>query len=341
MDTDDDLLIMIVSNSSDESSAEVELISEIAVRDEADAVKHAVTELGLRATEISISDPFAACEQIKKSNADVVFNLCEGLNGDSAFEMHVAAIWELSGIPFTGNNPLTLGTARNKTLSKKIFRSSSIPTPKWEYYRELPQTAPSGMRFPLIAKPACEDASLGIFEDAVVRDFDSLKRNVGKILEKYPLDGALVEEFIDGREFNVALVSDGNSVRALPPSEIDFSNIDAGADKITSYEAKWLEDHRLYKATPSRCPANISEELETRLQAIALDVHEALGANSYGRVDFRVDGRENIYVLEYNPNPDISHGAGFSKALDAAGIKYCDFVRMAVDEARMRGKRCK
>ncbi|MDD4099387.1 MAG: D-alanine--D-alanine ligase, partial [Lentisphaeria bacterium] len=208
--------------------------------------------------------------------------------------------------------------------------------PEWAFYDSVPAGPPVRLGFPLIVKPAAEDASLGILEDAVVRDFPGLCRNCRRLLEQYPRDGVLVEKFIPGREFNVALLPDGGGVKALPPSEIDFSGLEPGADQVVSYKAKWVEDDALYRATPSRCPADVPGDLKARLQDTAVRVHCALGADAYGRVDFRVDGDGRVYVLEYNPNPDISPGAGFCKALQADGWSYPEFVKAVMQAALAR-----
>ncbi|MGI5923116.1 MAG: D-alanine--D-alanine ligase family protein [Lentisphaeria bacterium] len=330
--------VLIISNAPGEHSDGIEVISEQAVADEVAAVQAALTEMGLSASHRTLRNAADAADLIVFQPDTIIFNLCEGLNGDSAFEMHLAALLELSGTPFTGNNALTLGLARNKVLAKQLFTAAGISTPRWAACHDVPSAVPGGLSFPLIVKPACEDASLGIFKDAVARDLAALRRNVQTLLEKYPGSPALVEEFIDGREFNVALLPDGNIVITLPPSELDFSAVPAGQDHITSYEAKWLEDHPLYQATPSRCPADITPQLRQRLQDCARAVFHCLNANAYGRVDFRVDSQERLFVLEFNPNPDITPGAGFSKALQAADLSYRDFVSKALREALSRAR---
>lgn len=336
MSIDSSFQIVIISNALGENTKGLDQISEGAVADEVAAVHDTLSAMGLQVSHLPLQHAAEAASLIHFRPQTVIFNLCEGLNGNSAFEMHLAALLELSGMPFTGNNALTLGLARNKILAKQLFLAAGIPTPRWTACHRMPDAVPDGLQFPLIVKPSCEDASLGISKDAVVRDLPALRRKVQALLEKYPDNPALVEEFISGREFNVALLPDGSSVATLPPSELDFSAVPPGQDRITSYEAKWLEDHPLYLATPSRCPAEVSTELRERLQHCAQDVFHALQANAYGRVDFRVDAQERLFVLEFNPNPDITPGAGFCKALQAAGLSYRDFVTKALREALSR-----
>ena len=161
--------------------------------------------------------------------------------------------------------------------------------------------------------------------DGVANDLERLRRLVAKLLGKYGSRSVLVEEFVDGREFNVSILGD-NPPKALPVSEIDFGQLDKDTPRITSYEAKWIEENPLYKKTPSVCPAKIDPATEARLRETALDVFSCLLGKDYGRVDMRMDSQGSIYVLEYNPNPCISPDAGFAKALAAAGMDYKDFV---------------
>ena len=331
--------ILILSNAPCEQTPALERISESAVADEVAAVELALRELGYSTSAAAIRQFSELQAALENHSPDLVFNLCEGLNGHSAFESHIAALLELKGIPFTGNQSLTLALARNKNLAKKIMRSSGILTPNWICYREIPQSLPETLHFPLICKPACEDASLGILSDAVVQDFPALIRKLKKLLPDYSREGILVEEFIAGREFNVALLPEISGMRPLPPAEIDFSGLKSDQHKIVSYSAKWLEDDELYRNTPSFCPTDLPGALKLDLQQTALAVHQALEANSYGRVDIRVDGRGRIFVLEYNPNPDITPGAGFSKALQADKIPYPEFVRKVLQEALTRPQR--
>jgi D-alanine-D-alanine ligase len=331
--------ILLLSNAPGERTPAFECLSEGAVADAAAAVESVLIALGYQVFPVVIHRCGELQEALATYSPALVFNLCEGLDGNSAFESHIAAMLELQGIAFTGNQSLTLALARNKNLAKKIMRSSGIRTPEWACCREIPTTLPENLSFPLICKPACEDASLGILADAVVQGFPALTRKLRQLLPDYSQEGVLVEEFIIGREFNVALLPEGNVVRALPPSEIDFSAFESDQHKIVSYAAKWLEHDQLYHNTKSFCPTDLPKSLQLGLQQTALAAHQALEANSYGRVDIRVDAQENIFVLEYNPNPDITPGAGFSKALAADNITYPEFIQKVIHEATTRMRR--
>lgn len=330
MDTDDDLRILIVYNKPDETAnGDSDYISEAAVQGEVDIVARTLKDSGYIPSVLPLSNIKNDIPAIIAAKADLVFNLCEGFNGSSEYEMHIAAILEILQIPYTGNRALTLGMARNKSLAKKIFMQEGIPTPRSMTYSEMPAEK-HGLSYPLIAKPSCEDASLGITKDSLIKDFAALKKSFSRIMDKYN-QPVLVEEFIDGREFNVAILEMENGPVALPPSEIDFTRMPADLPKITGYEAKWLEDDPLYQATPSVCPANLDEKTKEKLQQTALAAFKALGGKDYGRVDFRMNANGEVFVLEYNPNPDISVDAGFAKAVRASGRTYEVFLRTLIN----------
>jgi len=326
--------VAVVYNSFDDVSnpENVEFLSEAGVKDEAEAVSQSLCRLGHRLLILPLKNLTSDIQSIVSFQPDVIFNLCEGFRGNTQQEMFVAGIWELLNIPYTGNSALTIGTAQNKVLTKQMLRSNGLTTPDYETFSEVPPA--TQLQFPLIAKPSREDGSIGIGRDAVIRNLDELKTSVDRLLQRYHQE-ILVEQYIDGREFAVGILENG-SPTALPPSEILFDALDADLPHIASYDAKWYEDDPIYQKTPSICPTTLDFATQTRLQSLALRVYELLGGSGYGRVDFRMDALGEIYILEYNPNPDISPTAGYIKALKAAGITYDEFVTTQIDTAIKR-----
>lgn len=315
------------------SNKDLDFISEAAVEDEADIVYQVIAKTGHVPIYFPVKNLKQVLSTIDQVVPDLIFNLCEGFQGKSHHEMFIAGVWELLDIPYTGNSPLTLGLAQDKALTKRLFEAKGIPTPKFQVYSEIPRE--TFLSYPLIAKPSREDASLGIKHgDAIIHNFDSLKKRVVELLEKYN-QPILVEQFVQGREFNISVLGN-NPSKVIAISEISFDELDEETPHITSYEAKWLPDHPLYQKTPAICPAEVDADLKSSLESVALRVFEALNARDYGRVDTRVDENGNIFVLEYNPNPDISPDAGFVKALKAAGITYKEFVELLIHEALKR-----
>lgn len=316
------------------NSADLDYISEAAVKDEADMVYQVILKMGHVPYFLPVKTLSHAIQKIEEICPDIIFNLCEGFQGNAKLEMHISGVWELLHIPYTGNPPITLGLAQDKVLAKKLFQANNIPTPAFEVFEEKPKN--TNLKYPLIAKPSREDASLGIKQDALIDSFKKLQTQITDLLKKYK-QPILVEEFIQGREFNISILG-SDQKKVLPISEISFSDLGKNDPHITSYEAKWLPDHPLYQKTPALCPANLEPDLKRRLETTALQVYKILGGRDYGRVDTRVDKNGNIFVLEFNPNPDISPDAGYSKALKAAGILYKDFVELILNQTMARKK---
>ncbi len=311
-----------------------ERLSEESVAEMAKQAQDAAKSLGYETTLIPLQRSLLNfLSRVKEVNPQVLVNLCEGFYGRPQWESNVAGIFELMGIPFTGNASRTLGICQDKHKAKAVLRAADLPTAEARLVTS-PDEPVAGLKFPIIVKPNNEDASLGIYPESVVRDEEGLRKQIRRILENYK-QPALVEPYIDGREFNVSVAEDG-AVKPLPVSEIDFTQMPAGSPKICSYEAKWFEDHPLYQKTPPVCPAPVDDELRTRLQTLAGQAFRTMGCRDYARVDFRMDAKGRIFILEVNPNPDISLNAGYARALKAAGIEYAAFWGMMIRNAWQR-----
>lgn len=310
-----------------------EKASEDSVAKVAEVVCETLKQAGMEATLVPLQrSMFNFLRRIKDLNVEVVVNLCEGFFGKPQWESNVAAVMEILHIPFTGNGSRTLALCQDKHQAKAILSSFNLPVAPSQLIASAEEMV--DLKFPVIVKPNSEDASLGVHPESVVYNQEALAAQVKRIIETYS-QPALVEEFIDGREFNVAVLDDGE-IKALPVSEIDFTGMPEGYPKICSYEAKWYPDHILYKATPPVCPAPIDDDLKERLQSLAIIAFKAMGCRDYARVDFRMSGQGEIFILEVNPNPDISLDAGYARALKAAGIDYAEFWRIMIRNALKR-----
>ncbi|MFH1477787.1 MAG: D-alanine--D-alanine ligase [Verrucomicrobiota bacterium] len=267
---------------------------------------------------------------IRRRRPAVIVNLCEGFRGHSAYEAQVAGVLELLDIPFTGNTSHALFQCQDKFRTKAILRSCGLPTPPgWlvEDERQLPSAA----RFPLIVKPNCEDAGIGIYPRSVVWTRVALRKQVARVLAVYD-QPALVEHFVDGREINAAIVEESKP-RVLPFSEILFQHYPAGLPRIVGYDAKWRSAHPACRGTLPVCPARIAPVLAHRLTCCALQAWTVLKLRGYARVDFRLDAHARPFMLDVNPNPDTSLEAGLARSLAAAGIACEDFWRSQVRRA--------
>lgn len=308
-------------------------LSEETVEEMAREVYEAVLTLGYPAVLIPVKDSFLGfLRRIQEVKPDVVINLCESFNGTTRLESNVAGVYELLRVSFTGNVMRALSLCQDKFKAKAVLASHGLPTPAARLVQSADDIPP--LKFPLIVKPNAEDASMGITPGSVVRDEDALRTVLAAVRDRFGLP-VLVEEFIDGREFNVA-VMEADGLRALPVSEIDFTALPKEQPRIISYEAKWFETSELYIKTPPVCPAAIEDELRDRLQSHALEAFRALGCRDYARVDFRMDKRGRVFILEVNPNPDVSHNAGFARALGAAGVEYSRFWKHMIHNAQAR-----
>jgi D-alanine-D-alanine ligase len=307
------------------------------IREEVGAIEESLRGGGHRPYVLSV-DNFSneLVHKLRDISPKFVFNLCEEINGQCELEMCVAGILDLMGIPYTGSGPFALGLALNKFHVKQILRSAGIPTARG-FVRHPGQkcTIPRGLRFPMIVKPAREDASLGINSNSVCHTPEDLDRQIRYIHEVYEQE-ALVEEYLDGREFNVSVIGDGNP-EVLAVQEIDFVNMPQGEPRIVSYRAKWDEESPFYNCTVPVCPAKITKRLENRIRDVAIRSYRSLGCRDYARVDMRTNARGSLFVLEVNPNCDISPSAGFARAARIAGYSYSDIILKISETAMERG----
>ena len=330
----DNLLVGIAYNAYDPVvNRPEERLSEASVAEVAESVYAAIAESGTTAVVLPLRESLMMLfRRIKELKVDVLVNLCEGFLGRPQLEANVAAMFEAFGIPYTGSPSKALAICQDKFKAKAILNAFGLPTPKGRLVTSTDQKVE--VPFPAIVKPNSEDASLGIYPGSVVRDQAALLDRVSNIIDGYK-QPALVEEFIEGREFNVAVL-ETDKLQALPVSEIDFSAMPETVPHICSYEAKWFEDHALYAATPAICPAPIDDVLREKLQNYALAAVQAMGCRDYARVDFRMGSDGRVAILEVNPNPDTSLDAGYCRALRAAGIEYAQFWNQMIDNALRR-----
>lgn len=307
--------------------------SEIAVEKTAHDVLQAVTLLGYSAFLLPIGSNLKKMHLwLEQFKPDVIVNLCEGYRGCPQFESHMAALLEIEEFAFTGNPAKTLMLSQDKNKTKILLKASGFRTPDFAYVESA--NTEINLSFPLIVKPNHEDASIGIGVDSVVNDQKGLRIKIEELLSTYGRS-VLVEEYVAGREFNVAVLDNSEPI-ALHVSEIDFSGMPSSVFPVCSYEAKWLEDHPLYMHSVPQCPASIDSHLRDTLQRDAVRAFSVMECRDYARIDYRVSAEGIPYVLEVNPNPDISVGAGYARALNASGYDYREFWEMMIRKALRR-----
>ncbi len=299
-------------------------------------IEKALQEHGHTTAAVPIRDDLWGPLAKYDPNEWLIFNLCESIRNKTYLEPYIISVFEHLGFRYTGSNRRTLSTCLHKARTKDILHAHGIPTAAFQVF--TPWTIQRRLEFPLIVKPVSEDASIGITLNSVVQDDRALRRQVRFIWDLYH-EPALVEEFIDGREFNVTILGN-ESPRVLPLSEINFRRIADPFARIVSFRAKWVPASAEYLETPPTCPARVSEALKARIEDIARRAYQALGLRDYGRVDIRVRGGMP-YVLEVNPNADLSPDAGIARAARTAGMSYAnladEIVRLAARRYRMKG----
>jgi D-alanine-D-alanine ligase len=313
--------------------------SEFGVLDEMKLIAGELEGAGYEVTIFSVDDDVKRLITfLNDEKPGVIFNLCESVMGRSSLEMCVAGVYELYDIPYTGASAVALGNALNKWIAKSLFVTNKIPTPKFIHVsvgEELPKRL--AMHYPLIVKPASEDASIGIDNNSIVKNRKELTARVQFVHDEFD-QAALVEEYIDGRELNVALIATGDGeFETLPISEITFDTMPEGNPRIVSYEAKWVEESPLYQTTVPVCPAKLDKKTAEQARTIALQAAAAVGLRDYARVDMRLRESDNaLFVLEANPNPDISHDAGFMRAATTSGRSHEQTIVEILQQAAKR-----
>lgn len=247
----------------------------------------------------------------------IVFNWCESIPGIPHSEHLVVRALERMGFAFTGAGSETLSTAQNKRMMKQLLEQGGIATPGWRVF-DRPE-ADGWDRFPAIVKAVNEHSSEGITRESVVSNEAELVERIAFVLETLR-QPALVEDFIDGREFHVSIWGNGH-IDMLPPAEMDFSSFGDIHDRLCTYDAKFLPGSPLYDGIKTLLPAPLSPEESDALENTCKAAYKALGCRDYGRIDARIrDGV--VYVLDVNPNADISADASLACAAEVAGYSY-------------------
>lgn len=278
---------------------------------------------------------------IRLHRPDAIFNLVEFFNDDQIQEAYIAGLFEMMNVPFTGNRPMNLATCQNKFRTKLILEAAGLPTAEFMLAKKLPVPMDHGLTYPLIVKPAFEDASGGIEKDSVVHNHLALEARVAYVHKEFEMP-ALVEEYVDGREIHAAVLGN-NPPEVLPLFEMEFDDSefnpnDEWRPQIISYRAKWDPHSKdFYTMDAVVPPEDLDPALASEIRRIAREAYLAVGCRDYARVDMRIEDDE-IYILEVNPNPDLVDGAAFMLCASASGRSYSETLGAIADLAIARGK---
>jgi D-alanine-D-alanine ligase len=300
-----------------------------------DAVARALAPLG---EVIRLHADTSFPQKLLLAKPDIVFNMAEGLRGPSR-EAHVPAICEYYGVPYTGSDPLTLALALHKGRAKEVLAFRGIATAPFAVVEHASDLARVRLPVPLFVKPVAEGSSKGICISNLCDSAEQLRERVLFLLEEYQ-QPVLVETYLPGPEFTVAILGNGAAAKCLPLVAIDFSALPPGAPPVYGYEAKWLWDTLERPLPIFQCPAAVAAELQTRIEQVALDAYHALSCRDWCRVDVRLDEYRIPNIVELNPLPGIipdpRMNSCFPKAARAAGIGYDDLIRSVVHIAWSR-----
>jgi D-alanine-D-alanine ligase len=282
-----------------------------------------------------------AFNKFKEVKPDIVFNIAEGENGVSR-EAQIPAMLDMLKIPYTGSDALTLAICLDKARTKEILTYYNVPNAKFftaDSVDDVETVENKNINYPLVVKPVSEGSGKGIFASSFVNNKEELKREIERITTEYN-QPALVEEYLSGREFTVAILGNEDETKILPIIEMRFDKYPEGVIPIYSYEAKWILDTKENDFDVFDCPASVDEQLEMKIKKVCFDTYKVLRCYDWSRIDLRLDKNGNPNIIEINPLPGIipdpKENSSFPKAARAAGINYNDMINTVLASAVKR-----
>ncbi len=283
------------------------------------AIRDAMIGAGL---EVLLFEVYSTLpERLLHTHIDIAFNMAEGTSGRGR-EAQIPALLSMLGIPFTGSDETTLCIALDKALTKRLLSTYNVPTPKYTVFEHHRKPDLSGMEYPIIIKPNAEGSSKGISDISIVSSDEELDRLLEYNPDRYKGD-MLAEEYIEGREFTVGILGNGQEMRVFPPMEILFHKSTQGDFNVYSYNVKQqFQDYVSYS-----CPAEIDKATEKEMLGLSRRIYKALGCRDFSRIDFRLSKAGKIYFIEINPLPGLAPGySDYPMLAELSGVSYNDLV---------------
>jgi len=300
-----------------------------------DAIKNAFVSAG-HSVELIEGDEHAY-EKLKSLKPDFVFNVAEGFNGASR-ESQIPSMLEMLDIPFTGSDSITIGICHDKSRCKEILSYYNIPNSKF-FITDQPVKNDSEFIYPKFVKPLHEGSSKGIYDSSLVKNLDELNSEIARIKSSYR-QPALVEDFIPGKEFTVAMLGNDDDLRVLPIVEINLNSVPEGFNKIYSYEVKWFFDTRENQLDIFKCPAEVDKSIYEHIEKVCKDTFRVLRIRDWARIDVRLDENNVPNIIEINPLPGIlpdpKDNSCYPKAGRHAGMDYNAVLNSVLNEAIKR-----
>ena len=305
------------------------------VMEEYEEIVEALKTEGFAASMLNLDDNLERLHAfLTQTPPDVIFNLVEYFRDDARLESMIAGLYELHQVAYTGAPPFALGLCQRKGLTKQLLLKNGVPTPRFHLLFKPHVRPRHGLRYPLIVKPSREDASTGVEKDSVVYDLDQLRERIDKVFSEFA-PPILVEEFIDGREFHIAVLGNAPPV-VLPILEYDFSELPKEFPPVITYAAKWEPLKEEFHRVHTICPAKLPRRIETKIRERAIQAYTITNCRDYARIDMRLARDNKVYVLEVNPNPDLTEGVSFMECAEQHGLKFSQTLRMIVEMALSR-----
>jgi D-alanine-D-alanine ligase len=303
------------------------LPDELDVLDQVEYIEENLEKIGIETYRKGITSDFMnEIGQLASEMPDFVFNLVESINNKGELCYFVPALLNMYSIPYTGNPLEALFITTSKALSNKIMKDEGINTPRTYFPSQYKLLTP-GKKY--IIKPIWEDGSLGITGDSVFTYSVGYEKN----LDGFDDSHWIVQEYIDGREFNISVINSENGPEVMPPAEMIFHGFSADMPKIVDFKAKWVENSFEYENTRREFPGEkLNRELMERIKAVALKCWHVFGLRGYARVDMRIDGEDLPYVIEVNANPCMSPDSGLVAATIEKGIPITEVLQRIIGD---------
>ena len=300
-----------------------------------DEVARALSEVGHKTSLIGISDDLRELlDKLDDKRPDLVFNLCERFADNDVYEMHVTAVLAMLGQPFTGTGPAGMALRQDKAVTKKLLKFHGVSYPNYATFDKDNLEFAGKMRFPLFVKPLHGDTSLGIDDSSLVTEYAKLVERISLIQTQLKVP-ALVEEYIEGREFYVGILGN-DAAEILPVMELDFAKLPGGYPRIYGHEAKSDMTSPQYGAVNTIVATDLLPEVRARLIMAGREAAYALKVQDYARVDIRLSADGIPMVVEVNANPYLERTSAFALAALQAGMGYTTLINRIVEIARKR-----
>jgi len=303
------------------------LADELDVLDQVAHIEQHLTDLGIAVYRKGITARFMdEIATLAGEKPDFVYNLVESINNKGELNYFVPALLNMYSIPYSGNPLEAIFITSNKTLASKAMRDAGINNPA-SYLPSQFKLLKPGRKY--IVKPIWEDGSLGITGESVFECKPGFEEKLKGLDDTH----WFIEDFIDGREFNMSVLAGKNGPEVLPPAEIVFVNYGENKPRIVDFKAKWETDSFEYINTVREFPGkNLDKQLEINLKQAALACWYLFGLKGYARVDARTDSNDNVFIIEINANPCISPDGGFVAATIEAGYPFIDVIQRIIND---------